>query len=114
MYSILAISVRIYHNTKQPLSVAQPLSACYSNFSLFYALATAATKKTTIGDRQCTYYLIVRAVTVADFTIDRPALLEINRKIATMGGGGSHRVKKKPHFVRRLSVFWVFFALRKK
>ena len=24
-------------------------------FSLFYALATAATKKTTIGDRQCTY-----------------------------------------------------------
>jgi hypothetical protein len=34
-------------------------------------------------------------VTVADFTIDRPGLLEINRKIATMGGGDSHRVKKK-------------------
>jgi hypothetical protein len=26
-------------------------------------------------------------VTIANFTIDRPALLEINRKIATMGGG---------------------------
>ena len=34
-------------------------------------------------------------MTVADFTIDRPGLLEINRKIATMGGGDSHRVKKK-------------------
>ena len=67
----------------------------YSNFSLFYALATAATKKTTIGDRQCTYYLIVRAVTIADFTIDRPALLEINRKIATMGGGDYHLVEKR-------------------
>ena len=33
-------------------------------------------------------------MTVADFTIDRPGLLEINRKIATMGGGDSHRVKK--------------------
>ena len=66
----------------------------YSNFSLFYALATAATKKTTIGDRQCTYYLIVRAVTIADFTIDPPALLEINRKIATMGGGAILIVSK--------------------
>ena len=34
-------------------------------------------------------------MTIADFTIDRPGLLEINRKIATMGGGDSHRVKKK-------------------
>ena len=86
----------------------------YSNFSLFYALATAATKKTTIGDRQCTYYLIVRAVTIADFTIDRPALLEINRKIATMGGGIIILSKKGPLFVRRLSVFWSSAARQNK
>jgi hypothetical protein len=52
-------------------------------------------------------------VTVADFTIDRPALLEINHKITTMGGGDSHRVKKKPHFVRRLSVFFGVLAASK-
>jgi len=31
---------------------------------------------------------------VADFTIDRPSLLEINRKIAAMGGGNSHLGEK--------------------
>jgi len=30
---------------------------------------------------------IRHALMIANFTIDRPALLEINRKIATMGGG---------------------------
>jgi len=50
---------------------------------------------------------------VADFTIDQPSLLEINRKIATMGGGDSHRVKNRPLFVRRLSVFCFFLALEK-
>jgi hypothetical protein len=52
-------------------------------------------------------------VTVADFTIDRPGLLEINRKIATMGGGILIVSKKKPHFVRRLSVFLGVLAASK-
>jgi len=51
---------------------------------------------------------------IANFTIDRPAPLEINRKFVTMGGGDSHRGEKEPLFVRCLSVFWVFFALWKK
>jgi hypothetical protein len=46
---------------------------------------------------------------VANFPIDRPALLEINRKIATMGGGDYHLGEKRASlcwiFVRRLSVF---------
>ena len=50
---------------------------------------------------------------MANFTIDRPALLEINRKIVTMGGGDSHRDKESAFFVRRLSVFWGVLALRK-
>jgi hypothetical protein len=37
---------------------------------------------------------IRHALLIANFTIDRPAPLEINRKIATMRGGDSHRVKK--------------------
>jgi hypothetical protein len=32
---------------------------------------------------------------VADFTIDRPSLLEINHKIATMGGGDYHLGEKR-------------------
>jgi hypothetical protein len=35
------------------------------------------------------------ALTIANFTIDRPGPLEINRKIATMGGGNSHLGRKK-------------------
>ena len=65
---------------------------------MYYCARTriaAATKKTTIGDRHCTYNLIVRAVTIAGFTIDQPALLENNRKIATMGGGGDYHCVKK-------------------
>jgi hypothetical protein len=37
---------------------------------------------------------IRHALTIATFTIDRPAPLEINRKIATMGGSDSHRAEK--------------------
>jgi len=57
------------------------------------------------GDHQCTYNKIVRALTIANFPIDRPALLEINRKITTMAGGIIILAKKGPIFVRRLSVF---------
>jgi hypothetical protein len=71
-------------------------------------------KKQQNGDRQGMLKPIQHALTIANFTIDRPAPLEINRKIATMGGGDSHRVKKLPLFVRRLSVFWVFFCALKK
>ncbi len=46
--------------------------------------SVATTKKTQNGDRQCTYYC---ALTIA--------LLEIDQKIATMGGGDSHRVEKR-------------------
>jgi hypothetical protein len=42
---------------------------------------------------------------IANFLIDRPALLEINRKMATMGGGIIILAKKGPIFVWRLSVF---------
>ena len=34
-------------------------------------------------------------MTITNFTIDRPAPLEINRKIATMGGSDSHRGEKR-------------------
>jgi hypothetical protein len=37
---------------------------------------------------------IRHALTIANFTIDRPAPLEINRKIAT-GGSDSHRAEKR-------------------
>jgi hypothetical protein len=37
---------------------------------------------------------IRHALTIANFTIDRPAPLEINRKMATMGGSDSHRAEK--------------------
>jgi hypothetical protein len=42
-------------------------------------------------------------LTIADFTTDRPALLEINRKIATMDGGAGAIIivsKNRPLFVR--------------
>ena len=48
---------------------------------------TAATKKQQNGDRQGMSKAIRHALMIANFTIDRPAPLEINRKIATMGGG---------------------------
>ncbi len=60
----------------------------------YCAQITAATKKTTIGDHQGMLKVIQHARTIADFTTDRPALLEINRKIAMMGGGDYHHVKK--------------------
>jgi hypothetical protein len=61
---------------------------------------------------------------VANFTIDRPSLLEINHKIATMGGGDYHLGEKRdsifslcqknwPLFVRRLSVFFGVFGASK-
>jgi hypothetical protein len=38
---------------------------------------------------------IRHALTIANFTIDRPVPLEINHKIATMGAGDSHLGRKK-------------------
>ena len=69
-------------------------------------------KKQQNGDRQCTYYWIVRALTVANFPIDRPALLEINRKIATMGGGIIILAKKGPLFVGSLFGVCLFLGVR--
>jgi hypothetical protein len=60
----------------------------------YCARITAATKKTTISDHQGMLKVIQHALTIANLTTDQPALLEINRKIATMGGGDYHRVKK--------------------
>jgi hypothetical protein len=49
---------------------------------------------------------MVRSVTIPDFRIDQPALLENNCKIAKIGGGGvNHGVKNQPLFVHHLSVF---------
>ncbi len=57
---------------------------------------------------------IPHALTIANFTIERPAPLEINRKIVTMGGGAILIVSKnRPPFVQRLSVFLFFPELRK-
>jgi len=53
-----------------------------------------ATKKQQNGDGQGMLKAIRHALTIANFTIDRPAPLKINRKIATMGGGDSHCVQK--------------------
>jgi hypothetical protein len=39
---------------------------------------------------------------IANFPIDRPALLEINRKIATMGGG------ERAYLCSASGCFWVF------
>jgi len=67
-------------------------------------------KKQQNGDRQGMSKAIRHALMIANFTIDRPAPLEINRKIATMGGGDSHRVKKRASLcsasVCFLGVFW--------
>ena len=52
---------------------------------------------------------IRHTLTITNFRIDRPAPLEINHKIATMGGGDSHRVKISASlcsaFIRFLGVF---------
>jgi len=49
---------------------------------------------------------------VANFPIDRPALLEINRKIATMGGGIIILAKKGPLFVGSLFGVCLFLGVR--
>ena len=56
---------------------------------------------------------IQHALTIANFTIDRPAPLEINRKIATMGGVILIVSKNWPLFVQCLSVFLFSRELRK-
>ena len=56
---------------------------------------------------------IQHALTIANFTIDRPAPLEINRKIATMGGGDSHCVKKLASLCSVSVCFLFFQELRK-
>jgi hypothetical protein len=68
-------------------------------------------KKQQNGDRQGMSKAIQHALTIANFTIDRPAPLEINRKIGDDGGGDSHCVKKRASLCLA-SV--CFFALRKK
>jgi hypothetical protein len=53
-------------------------------------------------------------VTIANFTIDRPGPLEINRKIATMGGSDSHRGEKRASLCSAsVCFFGVFCALEK-
>ncbi len=77
--------------------------------SCYYALAEVFTKKTSISKCQGTLNVIQHALTIPDFAIDYPALLEINRKLAVMGGGAVLILSKnRPLFVRCLSVFfWV-------
>jgi hypothetical protein len=69
-------------------------------------------KKTTIGNRHCRYNQIVRAVTIANFTIDQPALLENSCKIATMGGGQLSLCQKIGLSLFIVCLFlWVFKEL---
>ena len=49
---------------------------------------------------------------VANFQIDQPALLEINRKIATMGGGDYHLVKKRASLCSSLCSVCLFLGVR--
>ncbi len=51
---------------------------------------------------------------IADFTIDQPALLENNRKIAMMGGGDYHRVKKMASLCSWTVCFFGCFRSSKK
>jgi hypothetical protein len=53
-------------------------------------------------------------VTIADLMIDQPALLEINRKIVTMGRGNYHRVKKMASLCSSSVCFFLFFRSYKK
>jgi hypothetical protein len=64
----------------------------------------AATKKTKIGDRECTYNSIVCALKIAEYAINLPALLKIDHKIDELGGGNFHCFEKSvvicPIFLR--------------
>jgi hypothetical protein len=51
----------------------------------YYALRAAVTKKTITGNCQGMLNKIQYALTIADFAIDYPALLEINHKFAVIG-----------------------------
>jgi hypothetical protein len=57
-------------------------------------------KITTIGNQQGMLNVIQHALTIANFAIDYPVLLEINHKIAVMGGGA----------ILILSKIWTLFV----
>jgi hypothetical protein len=83
----------------------------------YCARAQRLKKKLQNGNRQGMSKAIQHALTIAHFTIDRPALLEINRKIGTMGGrgGDSHRGQKRASLCLASVCFLGFFGvLRKK
>jgi hypothetical protein len=63
-------------------------------YSIIFATTAAATKKTIIGDRQCTYNSIVCALRIAEYAFNLPALLEIGHKIDKLEGGNFHCVEK--------------------
>jgi hypothetical protein len=63
------------------------------------------TKKTTIGNCQGMFNVIKHALTIANYVIEQPALLEINRKIAVIGGVILILSKNWPPFVCCVSVF---------
>ncbi len=74
--------------------------------SCYYALTAAVTKKKTINDHQGMLSVIQHALTITNFAIDYPALLESNREIAVMGVAAILILSKKwPLFVCPLSVF---------
>jgi hypothetical protein len=78
--------------------------------SWYYALPVVVAKKTTIGDRQGMLNVIRHALTICSFVIDYPALLEINRKIAVMRGGGILILSKIGLYLFVLCLFyWVIF-----
>jgi hypothetical protein len=54
--------------------------------SCHYTLTAVVTKKITIGNCQSMLNRIQHALMIANSAIDHPALLEINRKVAVMGG----------------------------
>ena len=79
----------------------------------FFLSEASAAKKTKKGNHQGMLKVIQHALTIANFLSDHPARLGIAIKMASIGEGNYHVVKKKPCVVHGLSVFLFFLELQK-
>jgi hypothetical protein len=75
----------------------------------YYTVIAADTKKTTIGYCQGMLNVIQHALMIKNFAIDHPVPLEINCKIAVMGGGGQFSSYQKIGL--SLFVICLFFGV---
>jgi len=79
----------------------------------FFLSEVSAAKKTKKGNHQGMLKVIQHALTIANFLSDHPARLGITIKMASIGEGDYHVVKKEPCVVHGLSVFMFFWELQK-